>query len=289
VNVWDLGEDPLGWSKERTQLVRGIWARLPQVVLYDDRPHYELTDALNTLLVAYLQALAPSVKYIGGQEVNRDHVGDPQARPPYAVVPKARQLEALEHVVQAALSENSFSMPREVMAQLGANRWSHWGLENTIMGRIDYPLHELVLTVQSGVLQQLTNPVRLQRLVDAETVFGAQSALSIPELMESLTRSVWSEVWAAEPRNVSSMRRNLQRLFVDRMTDLLAHPPARLPADARAVARVQLRELEGRLERALGVGAGLDAYTRAHLAEVRERVQKALEAGLEVEMLGGRG
>ncbi len=289
VNVWDLGDDPLGWSKERTHLIRGIWERLPQVVLYDDRPRYELTDALNTLLVAYLQALAPAVKYVGGQEVNRDHVGDPQARPPYQIVPKAKQLDALEHVVQASLSENSFAMPREVLTQLGSNRWSHWGMDNTIMGRIDYPLHELVLMVQSGVLQQLTNPVRLQRLVDGETVFGAQSTLSIPELMDNITRSVWSETWGAQPRNVTSMRRNLQRLYVDRMTDLLAHPPARLPADARAVTRVQLRDLQGRLERALGAGTNLDPYTRAHLQEAHERIGKALEAGLEVELLGGRG
>jgi hypothetical protein len=73
------------------------------------------------------------------------------------------------------------------------------------------------------------------------------------------------------------------------MTDILVRPPARLPADARAVARMQLRELRTRVDRALGAGTGLDTYTRAHLTEVRERVDKALEAGLEVEMLGGRG
>jgi len=107
--------------------------------------------------------------------------------------------------------------------------------------------------------------------------------------MDNITRSVWSETWGAQPRNVTSMRRNLQRLYVDRMTDLLAHPPARLPADARAVTRVQLRDLQGRLERALGAGTNLDPYTRAHLQEARERIGKALEAGLEVELLGGRG
>ena len=53
--------------------------------------------------------------------------------------------------------------------------------------------------------------------------------------------------------------------------------------------RVQLRDLQGRLERALAAGTNLDPYTRAHLQEAQERIGKALEAGLEVELLGGRG
>ncbi len=289
VNVWDLGDDPLGWSKERSQLIRGIWSRLPQAVLYDGQPHYELTNALMTLLVGYVQALAPAVKYIGGQEVNRDHFGDPQARAPFIVVPKAKQREALDHVVQSAFSETAFVMPREVLTQLGSNRWSHWGQPNTILGRVEVPLHELVLLMQGGLLDLMTNPVRLSRLVENESLVGAQNVLSIPEMMEALSGAVWSEVWGAQPHNVTSMRRNLQRLYVDRMTAILTHPPSRMPADARAVTRVQLRELQTRLQRAIAAGATLDAYTRAHLTEIQERVEKALDAGLEVELLGGRG
>ena len=43
-------------------------------------------------------------------------------------------------------------------------------------------------------------------------------ALSAPRThFGTITRSVWSESWGAQPRNVTSMRRNLQRLYVDRM------------------------------------------------------------------------
>ncbi len=62
-----------------------------------------------------------------------------------------------------------------------------------------------------------------------------------------------------------------------------------MPADARAVARQQLRNVQGRVDRALSNSSGMDSYTRAHLAEVSERLEKALDAGLEVEMLGTRG
>ncbi len=289
VNVWDLGDDPLAWSKERSQIVRGIWGRLPQVELYDGQQHYELTDAVLTLTLGYMQALAPAVKYIGGQEVNRDHVGDAGARSPFVNVPKAKQREALQHLLTGAFAEESFAMPNEVLTQLGSNRWSHWGQQNTILGRIDYPLHELVLLMQTGLLQQLTNPIRLARIVDSENTFGAQNVVTIPELMDALTSSVWSEVWGAQARSVPSMRRNLQRSFVDRMAEILTRPPDRMPADARAVTRLQMRELRSRIDRALGAGAGLDVYTRAHLTEIREHIDKALDAGLQMELLGVRG
>lgn len=289
VNVWDLGDDPLTWSKDRCALIHSLWGRLPQKVLYDNQPHYELTNALSTLLVNYARSLAPAVKYLGGQEVNRDHVGDPGQREPFVATAKERQLEALQHIVDGGFSEESFAVPTEVLTKLGPNRWSHWGNTNTVMGRIDYPLHELVLSVQRGLLSQMTHPFRFARISDAEQKFGAENVLTIPEMMDAISRAVWSEVWSGSARNVPSMRRNLQRLYVDHITGILTNPEERMPADARAVARMQLREVRSRVDRALSNSSGIDDYTRAHLVEVSERLEKALDAGLEVEMLGTRG
>jgi hypothetical protein len=50
---------------------------------------------------------------------------------------------------------------------------------------------------------------------------------------------------------------------------------------------MQLTDLDRRLARALAAG-GVDAYTRAHLTESRDRISKVLEAGLEVERRTGR-
>jgi hypothetical protein len=65
---------------------------------------------------------------------------------------------------------------------------------------------------------------------------------------------------------------------------LLVRPAPRTPADARSVARMQLRDLDRKLARVTAAGASLDAYTRAHLEESRARIQKALTAGLEAEL-----
>lgn len=282
VNVYDLGSDPLAWGRMRAERIRSLWPTLPDNVLADNGRYADVTDAYRTLLTEYARALGAAVKYIGGQYQYRDHVGDPNGRPPFVNVPKAKQREALELLRTHAFDESAFKLPREVLAKFGANRWSHWGQSNTWGGRIDFPLHEQVLGLQNSLLAQLTNPFLFARIRDAELKFGQREVLTVPELMEGLAQSVWSEVWSGSARNIPSMRRDLQRAWLDHMTQILVTPPSRMPADARAVARMRLEDLDRRI--ALRVNSrALDDYTRAHLLESRARIAKALEAGLEAE------
>ncbi len=279
VTPFDLSADPLGWGKERAALIASLFPKLPERVLTDNSRYADLTDALGTLYGQYAQAVAPSVKYLGGQYVYRDHAGDPDGRKPFVPVPRAKQLEALEFLTTAGFGEKAFPVPTNVLAQLGANRWSHWGQQNTFQGRIDFPWHEQVLQTQRALLNGATQPFVFARIRDAELKFGARNVVTIPELMGGLTNAIWSEVSAA-PRNITSIRRDLQRAYLDRMTDIVVGDPPRLPADARAVGRAQLTQLKRRIDARVAAGAALDAYTRAHLAESSARIGKILEAGL---------
>jgi hypothetical protein len=281
VNVFDLGADPLAWGKERAALVKSLWPELPRRALADDSRYARLTQGFQSLLNQYVQAVGMGVKYIGGQYQYRDHVGDPGGRPPFVAVPKAKQREALDFLKEYAFGEASFEVPREVVAQFGANRWSHWGEQNTFGGRIDYPLAEQVLGAQRALLEQVMQPFVFARIRDAETKFGQESVLTIPEYMSGLTRAIWSEVYAGGGRSISANRRDLQRTYIDRVGALVLTPPDRLPADARSVGRLQLRELKRRIDGRLAAGGSLDAYSRAHLSESSSRIEKVLTAGLD--------
>jgi hypothetical protein len=284
ISVYDLSADPLAWGRERTGLIRGLIAGLPRHVLADNARYHELTVALQSLLAQYAQAVAPAVKYIGGQYINRDHAGDPNGRLPFENVPRARQREALQLLVDRVFAEDALTVPDTVLRRLGSNRWlQDWGSSLSWQGRLDFPFHEQVLAFQSAVLGQLLHPLRLARIRDGETKFGAAGVVTIPELMDRLTQSIWTEAWAAPGRSVAATRRDLQRAHVDQLTALVATPADRTPADARAVARAQLAALDRRLAARLAPPARFDAYTTAHLQETRARITKALEAGLEVE------
>jgi hypothetical protein len=280
VTPFDLGQDPLAWAQGRAELLRGMWPKLPSYVLTDNARYGELTDAFNNLMGQYARTLGVGVKYIGGQYVNRDRVGDPSGRAPFVAIPREKQREALRFVTEYGFSERAFDIPQEVLVNFGSNRWSHWGQPNTYNGRIDYPLTELVIGAQTSLLNQITSPWTFSKIRDAEMKFGSAGTLPIPELMSELTRAVWSEAYSGGGRSITGMRRELQRAYLERMTDLVARRTARMPGDARAAARAQLVELRGRLASA----SGGDAMTRAHLAESRSRIDKALEAGLDVEL-----
>lgn len=283
VNVFDLGADPLAWGKNRADLIKGLIPELPEVALADNMPYYEATDLFNTYFFQYTRALAPAVKYIGGQYQYRDHVGDPDGRMPFVAIEKEEQEEALSMIVDYAFDEDAFELPQEVYQKFGANRWDHWGNSTTYGGRIDYPLHEYLIGIQSSLLSQLLDETRLARIRDTEVKFGAENTVTIPELMGTLTNSIWSEIWTAPGTNISSNRRDLQRAYLDEMIEIVTDAPSGMPADARSVARAQLTDVNNRITRRLTPPYSFDAYTEAHLREVKARVEKALDAGLSLE------
>lgn len=289
VNTYDLSADPLAWGRERTALVASLWERLGETVLTDNSRYADLTAAFRTLLGQYGQALAPAVKYIGGSYVYRTRPGDPADRGPLVPVDRAVQLDALRFLSERAFGQDAFHLPRETLARFGPDRWSHWGYTNTYRGRIDFPFHEEIAQVQARYLRQLLDPYRLARMRDMEMRHGADNVLSIPELMSELTRAVWAELWDTRTASIAAQRRDLQRAHLEGMTSLVVSPPERLPGDARAVARAQLRDLDRRIAAALGRSGSADAYTRAHLQEARDLIGRALDAGLQLQLSSESG
>jgi hypothetical protein len=276
INTYDLGADPLEWGAERSALIRDLLPKIPEYALQDNAAFVNVTNAYNQLMNEYARAIAPAVKYIGGQYMNRDHVGD--GRDPFVNVPRAKQIEALELIVDRIFARGALALTPEVIQSLGANGFSGWSSSRTTSGRYDYPFHARMLSLQSSVLNQILNPSRLARIRDAETKFGTTQVATIPEIFASLTNAIWSELGG---RTIGADRRDLQRAYLDAMARLVVDPPRGTPADARAVARWELNELRGRIESAQSSAS--DGYTRAHLFEALARIDKTLEAGLEAE------
>jgi hypothetical protein len=148
---------------------------------------------------------------------------------------------------------------------------------------------------QAGVVSSLLSATRLGRMVDADR-YDAANAYPITEYLADLKRGVWS---GAEP---DLPRRQLQRVYLQRLEALLPAPPAAaapggagpggggggggrpapfvtapsLPqSDLPALARMQLREIQ-RDARAASTSAR-SATARAHWSDIVERVTAILE------------
>lgn len=284
INVFDLSADPIAWGKQRADLIRNMLPELPEIALSDNEAYYKVTDLFQMALGQYAQAVATGIKYVGGQYQYRDHVGDPEGRAPFVAVDQAKQREALNFIINYVLKEQAMFISPELYQKFGADRWSHWGNNNTYGGRIDYPLHQTVLNIQTGFLDQLISPYRLSKIRDAEAKFGADKVLGIPELMNNIQTAVWEEVLKAPGKNISSNRRDLQRAHLDRMVTLLTEAQEQMPADARSVIRMQLIDLKSQLDRRLTKPTyDFNDYTRAHLEESRTRIERVLAAGFQLE------
>jgi len=295
VSRYDQTDDPLGWARDRVAMIDGLFDSLETRVVAPGQGYGRLRTAFTDLLTDRWYALLVTTKFLGGAATARDHRGDPFGRPAFVTVSAERQREALALLADQGFGEQAYRFRPELLSLLAPDRWMHWGASPSAGGRIDFPLHDWALAQQGSLLGQLLNPAVLARLRDAEARAAAgEPTVGIPELFETLTAAIWTEIGIArqvdgssgktkaEPaRNIGSVRRDLQRLHLNALIRMVVAPAPGTPEDARTLARAALSELQTQLERALATSRqGLDAYTRAHLTDSRERIVQGLNAQL---------
>jgi len=286
VSRYDQTDDPLGWARERVTLINGLFDSLDTRMVAPGQGYARLRSTFADLLTDRWYALLVTTKYLGGAMTARDHRGDPAARPAFVTLPASVQREALRFITEAGFGEKAYRFPPALLSHLGPDRWRHWG-SNPGDGRIDFPLHDWATTQQSALLAQLLDPVVLERIRDAELrATESEPTVTIPELFSTLTTAIWAEIGypgpggqPSLPRNVESVRRDLQRLYLNSLIRMLVNPLPNTPEDARTLARATLADLATELDRAMAQRTiDLDAYTHAHLVDSRERITQALNA-----------
>jgi hypothetical protein len=299
-NQFDQATDPLEYFRVRADLVEELWHSLDTKLARPGEGYQILRNALNRGLREYNRALLTSSKFVGGIYYSRDHAGDPNARPPYTVVPAAKQREALEFLRARAFSEKAFELSPAVLNHLAIERLPGLDAEEYFaMQRLDYPWLEQVLVLQRAVLSRLYNPVLLGRVGDNVLRFApGEKPFTMADLFRGLDGAIWSELDGKAPA-ISPMRRNLQREQLRQLTQLLLRPAPpqsgpppvgiqlrqpplpRPPEDATTLARASLVALRTKIKTALAAPTLTDPTTRAHLEETQARISTALDAHLQ--------
>jgi hypothetical protein len=241
------------------------------------RRGYELTLGEQT------KTLSMMANLVGGATVNRDKKGDPGNRASLIPIPADQQRRAFDFVLRNAFRDDAFGLTNEILSRMTVDKWADEGVRS--MGESTFPIHDRILGVQSSALTLLMNPTTLRRVFDNEQLVPKdQDAVTLPEVMDKLQAEIWSEldakvegeVNARKPR-ISSIRRNLQREYLERLIDL-AIPTGNVSRPVTSLALVQLKEVKRRIDAALEGKAGLDPYSVAHLTECQLRITKAIDA-----------
>lgn len=301
-NRFDLGKDPLKFASRQMATASSLWPDVVKSTVKDGEGYQRARQAFGMLFSEYWRTAYYASRFPGGVYVNRDHKGSKDARPPYQLVEPARQREAMKLLAETAFSTQNF--PPDVLNYLAATRWRHWGIRQYI--RLDYPIHEFVAMMQSRILYRLTNQITLARLHDSELkVAGDADAYTLAEHLRTLVQACFSEWQIPEKPGeytnrkpyISSFRRNLQRIAVKQLADVLSTPgmsmysllsPFRfsgvaMPEDARTLCRLHLADLDRQITALLGKeDLKLDDYSRAHLQDCQERIRTILSAKVQI-------
>jgi hypothetical protein len=288
VNRHDLGKDPLDFVRYRMEQARRLIDDLDEWGVEDGESYARLRRVLWRILRQYNRAVEFAARYVGGIQVNRTYKGDPNERPPLEVVDLAKQREALRFVCDNVFADGNLEFSPKLLNRLAGGRFYHWGSDQFDLF-VEYPIHDTIRNIQYYALFTMINPFTLNRIYDMELrVPEGEETMTIAELFDTLTDSIWSELngksggsYSRTKPCISSFRRNLQRSYLQLLIELTVNDADSLgvPADVRSVVFLTLSDLSETIKQKLQTdGKRLDVFSRAHLSEAKMRIDKALEA-----------
>jgi hypothetical protein len=303
VNAYDLGSDVLQFSTDRIALAQELIKDLDDRVVKDGESWIRLRRAFLPLISQYGNSAALASAYVGGQYYTRDHKGSKDAKDPITPVNGDQQRAALKLIQEKILADEPFQVSPALLRKLTTERWYHWQADMNL-GDPGYKFYDTILSVQRIPLAETLNPNTLNRILNQEAMVTPETKpLKLEEIFRAFTDSVIGDPAKAAvkdgKRSISITRRNLQRDYVGRLAGMtlgsrgssaLAGLPSfvmisgggSMPADARALARMHLKEISRKIEAGLATSDPVfDDTSRAHLEELKETIDRVINANLQ--------
>jgi hypothetical protein len=231
----------------------------------DGETYDDLNELYGRMLGQWATELNHVTAIVGGFNSREKVAGQDGLR--FTVVPKARQQEAV-----AFLNANAFVVPK-------------FALNTEILRRIEPTgTLERIRLAQSRVMGSLLSTARLSRMVEQQAMDGA-AAYAPTDFLGDVRKGIWSELTAASVTS-DAYRRNLQRSYIDLMAGKIN---SRTPVtdEVRALVRAELQTLSQEIGAALAKAS--DRATRAHLADSRDQIAKALDPKIAPQAPTGTG
>jgi len=266
----DMGDDPVASSGYGIANLRRVVPNLIDWTYAPGKNYDDLQEIYGELVGQWSRYVGHVITLIGGRYENARSTD--QRVPVFSYVSRGDQEAAVAFLVDEVLTT------------------PQWMLDTKILTRIEHAgAVERVRARQAAVINQLLDPRRMQRIIEAGVL--DTDAYTLERYMTDLSHAVFSEFGSGMA--IDTYRRNLQRAYIERLEYLLTEEPTPLsPAarrflgdsitrvdvsqsDIRALARTHLRAIQGEAKRATAGAA--DAMTRSHLEDLVARVEMVLD------------
>ena len=290
----DLGDNPLAFAETRlTMIQKEVLPRIGELVVAEGHDYNRIRQALDAAIFSVsLDYIDLAARYVGGQSLRRIVAGPPDPKvPPVAPLDPALQRQALAVLDRTLFDPSAFQVSDQVLSLLKSDYLYDWNYPYRYY--TDYSFESRVAFLYDSALGALLEPRRLGRVIDNQRRSArGTSPLTLPELFGHLTSTAFAgldkagltRATPAAPA-VPGRRRALQRLTVERMSNLLLAPPKGSPPEAVPAARAMLVDIRGRVRKVTGNPqrlAALDEDTRAHLQYLEASISRALDAQVQL-------
>jgi len=194
----DIGNNSMKASSYGLKNLEYVAGHLSEWTSNVTNDYEDLDELYKEMLDVWSRYVGHVVTNVGGIYENTKKPN--QAGNVYEVVPKAKQIEAMNW-----LQANAFASPTWIVNV------------NTLKNTNSAGYSEKFRSLQVRHLNNLLNISRIGRLMDNE-ILGADTYKAL-DLLKDTRKGIWKE--AATPANVTIYRRNLQRGYIDRMGALM--------------------------------------------------------------------
>ncbi|MEY2891350.1 MAG: hypothetical protein RJA98_1258 [Pseudomonadota bacterium] len=274
VLMFDLGDDPLAFARQRFALARDLIARQETRVLPPEGDYASLRRTVGYALRDAGRAAGVVLRQVGGLRTLRDRPGS--GRDPMTPVPAAQQRAALAFLADELLAPGSLAVSPALQRRLAPD-YNDRGEGFDAMGGSEFVPQQGVLALQRALVAQLISEGLAARVLDGQgKVERGGDAFKLSELYQGLEAAVWQELRTG--KKLTPERRDLQRDHADRLSAALLRPAGWRP-QARALMRDEAQKLQAELTKGLRRST-LSAETRAHWQDAAESLQRALGASM---------
>ncbi|HEX2453586.1 MAG TPA: zinc-dependent metalloprotease [Vicinamibacterales bacterium] len=231
---------------------------LPATTAKPGESYDDLDELYGRMLGQWAVEMNHVAAIVGGFNSQEKYVG--QQGLLFTPISRARQAGAVKF-----LNDHAFQVPS-------------WATNPDILRRIE-PVGVLdrIRTSQQRVLNSLLSSARVSRLVEQETL-DSTAAYSPMDFLADVRKGIWSEAYGQTPVKIDAYRRNLQRAYIETLSDRVNGRQAAVD-DVRAFFRGELKTLDADLRTA--AARATDRETRLHLDDVRTQIARALDPSVQ--------
>jgi len=261
----DLSDNAMVASTYGIKNLQRILVKLPEWTKEEGEGYDNLENMYNQLTTQFGRYMGHVAKNIGG--IYENPKSTDQAGRVYESTPAATQREAMAFLDKQLFTTPTWLLNQQILSDIGAS-----------------PL-QVIYTRQDAVLNRIITPRTLNKLVSAEAMDGAK-AYKVTDFMGDMQNMIFREVKSNQAIDV--YRRNLQKLYVDKLIDMVTPSSASASVvvagrgatvsrdpdltDAVSVAKAQLRAINTMIKSA-NISDSMSSY---HLQDLSERITEAL-------------